>query len=386
GTLLGTQSLNVAGTIVDGPRTADGFIWWNINYDTGVDGWSVGDFLTKGVADIPALATNPIDTLRPGYWYRVPDSKLRSVMPNPLPPGTSGAGGILAESSGAFDTKRNQLIIWGGGHEDYSGNELYSFDIDTLKWTRIWGPTPTNLINSLTVDSSLRETYQDGNPASRHTRDGLEYLPNIDRFWSNGGSLWSGSGGNSTMSWMFDIANFKWERKMSGPGSFSNVYSAYDPKTGNILVHRGFSPALYEYNPTANTWTQRSQISLEGTIGYRRTAVFDPKRRHFYLIGIGEVLRYDLSKTGLATVEKISLLGDIPFIGMPGPGVEYDPISDQIVVWPHGPDIFTMNLDTNVWTKHSKKADDATILPAVPGGGFKGAQGRFRYIPSKNAF
>ena len=37
-----------------------------------------------------------------------------------------------AWSGGAYDTKRGQLYIWGGGHADYKGNEIYALDISTI--------------------------------------------------------------------------------------------------------------------------------------------------------------------------------------------------------------------------------------------------------------
>lgn len=52
-TLLGTQSLGALGTVVSGGVQADGFFWWNINYDSGVDGWSVEDYLQSYVAPNP---------------------------------------------------------------------------------------------------------------------------------------------------------------------------------------------------------------------------------------------------------------------------------------------------------------------------------------------
>jgi hypothetical protein len=49
GTLLGTQTTEAKGTIVDGPLTADGITWWQVNYDLGVDGWSGADnFVLSG--------------------------------------------------------------------------------------------------------------------------------------------------------------------------------------------------------------------------------------------------------------------------------------------------------------------------------------------------
>ena len=35
------------GTIIGGPTTADGYIWWQVNYDKNPDGWSAEDWLTK---------------------------------------------------------------------------------------------------------------------------------------------------------------------------------------------------------------------------------------------------------------------------------------------------------------------------------------------------
>ena len=48
GTILGTRPTGAQGTVVAGPTVAsDGSIWWNINYDTAVDGWTIDDYLQK---------------------------------------------------------------------------------------------------------------------------------------------------------------------------------------------------------------------------------------------------------------------------------------------------------------------------------------------------
>jgi hypothetical protein len=45
--ILGEQALSVLGTVIGGPTNSNDFNWWNINYDSGVDGWSVEDYLVK---------------------------------------------------------------------------------------------------------------------------------------------------------------------------------------------------------------------------------------------------------------------------------------------------------------------------------------------------
>jgi chitodextrinase len=63
GTLLGQQPVGALGTVIGGPTAANGFIWWNVNYDTAPDGWSVEDNLlayTAPTADttIPTTPTS----------------------------------------------------------------------------------------------------------------------------------------------------------------------------------------------------------------------------------------------------------------------------------------------------------------------------------------
>jgi hypothetical protein len=46
-TILGTQPVGALGTVIGGPVLADGYTWWNINYDNAPDGWSGDDGLAK---------------------------------------------------------------------------------------------------------------------------------------------------------------------------------------------------------------------------------------------------------------------------------------------------------------------------------------------------
>ena len=47
GTLLGTQPTGSLGAVIGGPVSADGFNWWNVNYENAPDGWSAEDYLIK---------------------------------------------------------------------------------------------------------------------------------------------------------------------------------------------------------------------------------------------------------------------------------------------------------------------------------------------------
>jgi parallel beta-helix repeat protein len=43
--ILGTQATGATGSIIGGPVNAGGYWWWQVNYDTGADGWSVENYL-----------------------------------------------------------------------------------------------------------------------------------------------------------------------------------------------------------------------------------------------------------------------------------------------------------------------------------------------------
>lgn len=60
GTLLGSQPVGALGTVIGGPTASGGFNWWNINYDTSPDGWSVEDNLSKVTSTPPPPPSGPI--------------------------------------------------------------------------------------------------------------------------------------------------------------------------------------------------------------------------------------------------------------------------------------------------------------------------------------
>ena len=45
GKALCTQPVGALGTVISGPQTAGGYTWWQVNYDSSCDGWSVENYL-----------------------------------------------------------------------------------------------------------------------------------------------------------------------------------------------------------------------------------------------------------------------------------------------------------------------------------------------------
>lgn len=56
GEIAGTQGAGARGVLTGSPVVAGGYTWWNVNYDTGMDGWSAEDFMQQVSA--PFAQTN----------------------------------------------------------------------------------------------------------------------------------------------------------------------------------------------------------------------------------------------------------------------------------------------------------------------------------------
>ncbi|MDD5033879.1 MAG: hypothetical protein PHE55_03905, partial [Methylococcaceae bacterium] len=339
-------------------------------------------------------AANPIDTLPPGHWYEIPHSKIRSVLsPLSLSNGIFGANGpvsiVTTWNGGAYDSKRDRYIVWGGGHADYAGNEVYVFDLSTLQWIRLNDPSPAS---ALTVDQPY---YADGKPSARHTYDYTLYVPNIDRFCSIGGAALRGTGNGSAPNVdCFNFDTLQWERKADTYYWGIGARAAYHPGNGRVyaLGSGGCGPIwctsqMGEWDPVANVWQAPNKDLFYGSDGdlaytYGLSVAIDPIRQKLYAIGQGLMLSYDLTVAhGKKAV--ITPLGASEIIGAYSPGLAYDPVSKNLVAWSGGQIVYTYDPDTNTWTQVSP-ASTNTVIPTAAA--VNGTHNRFQYIPSKNAF
>ena len=319
------------------------------------------------------IRSAPINT-----WIELPSTNLDSASPVSLPPGTAGVKGIMSKWCGAtYDTKRDRLIVWGGGHRGYAGNELYGFDINNMQWSRISEPTPTNQI----IENE--DVYADGRPSARHTYDGLSYIPEpIDALYARGSATYGSQPKQSLYTWVYGFKNNIWVRGEDHPDHRVSELTGYDFVSGNIYSQG--KNYLSTYSPKTNTWSVSSnRISIQPLDG---NATLDPVRRKFVRIGGGAIYAWDISANPPTQTELITT-GENNIINAIAPGFVYDPVSDKFVAW-DGFDttgaIYTLDMGTLVWEK------------IIPAGGvkpfvdtnseFNGIFGRFQYIPSKNVF
>lgn len=322
-----------------------------------------------------------VDNLKPGEWCEVPNSMMKDQEAKPplisqqlydSIQGNAGVLGVMQKwSGGAFDTKRNRLVVWGGGHGGYGGNEIYAFDVNTLTWQRLTLPSA----GPFDVD-----ILGDGRPSSRHTYDSLDYLPPpIDKFFARGTYYYTFGGGSRT-AWFFDFDTLQWQRRADLPeDSAVEIVGGYDP-VGGLVYEQGYT-RLWAYDPINNVWTEAGPSN--GFYPISGTAAVDPKRRKLVRVGGGVAHMWDISQRPAPRTD-LSTTGVKDIENAESPGFVYDPVSDRFVAWDGGASVYTLNMDTMTWTKVPPAATNTVTPPQITAEG--GVYGRFQYIPSKNAF
>ena len=313
-------------------------------------------------------------------WYNIPDTKLRSVCP---PNGFGGSGYdfssycryvIEAWNGAVFDSARNRLIIWGGGHADYFGNEIYALDLNSLTIKRLTDPGLP-----LTTSGPCQESLVNGTqPNSRHTYDGIAYMANVDRMFVFGGSL-SPCGSFSQATWAFNFSTSSWEKRNpsgSVPAAVPGIVSAYDPNSGKVFLHDNLD--LYTYSYPTDSYQKLTNNGIG--IDYHMTGVIDPVRKKFVIIGAGQSWLYDISPSSTYAKQTLNTVGGDAIINSLYPGLAYDPVSDRIVAWNGGDAVYSLNLDTNTWTAVTSYSGGPGT--AVANGTYK----RWSYSPTSGVF
>jgi hypothetical protein len=312
-------------------------------------------------------------------WTQLPNTKLRSVCP---PNGFGGSGYNFSSycnsvtsawNSAVFDTRRNRLIVWGGGHADYLGNELYSLDVNSSSVSRLTDPGLP--IPSSPGDCPAEAIAGGTQPGSRHTYDALAYLENEDRmFVFGGGNL---CGNFSSVTWTYSFGDAKWERRNSSgtiPRAVPGIVSAYDSASGDVYLHD--DRYLYRYDYSTDNY---ERLSGSNGIDYHMTGAIDPVRRKFVIVGAGSVYVYDISTNSNYTQQTLNTTGGNDVVNSFYAGLAYHPPSGKVVAWNGGDTVYSLDLNTATWTSTSPPGGPG---PALVNGTYK----RWSYSPASNAF
>lgn len=160
---------------------------------------------------------------------------------------------VSAWSSFAWDSTRQDLLLFGGGHANYAGNEMYVWDGATGKWGL--GSLPSRTVSAGPYQPSY---IVDGvAPQSVHTYDNNLYLPHNDMFVTFGGAVYNSGGRFTTNIGGVEqkAGPYLWDPTKADPakvgGTTGSGYNMVNvAEGGNMWTNRAGSidnPALYDF-------------------------------------------------------------------------------------------------------------------------------------------
>jgi len=369
-------------------------------------------------------------------WHALPSNTVLQAS-GACPPNNFGGdpfmfseecANVIRSWSGAIaDTTANRLLVWGGGHTNYYGNEIYSLNLtaNPITLTRLKDPTvPTNFANSANCVDSIPPGTSDFAPNSRSSYGGMALIPGPYQMYITGGALACLFGDGSQNTWTIslnDLSNSSsWVHAnptlvgplpgSNGGFTFGNV-ADYDPNSGLVFVSD--SAAIYSYNFQTNTYALATpqqgfitSIFLDGAI--------DPSRKLFVLVGgcstttscgPGDgVFVADISNPTTTTQQNWTaatmadpncaefLSGGVNPINASNPGIAFDSVANDFVGWPNqGNNVYIMTPDTVNQRLTCQKLTFPNGPPnsahtTAGANSSNGTFGRFRYFPGLDVF
>lgn len=346
-----------------------------------------------------------------GSWLKVNQNAVSSVWTPPELREDNAMSRIIgAWSSFAWDSNRQSLIIYGGGHANYIGNDVYTFNGSTLLWER--SSLPSKMVPTTVGVGYTYGFPADGSmnaPASAHTYDNTVFLTQADRYltfggaaWNNGAAYLKANGDGSftrTGPYTFDpkkadankvggttgsgvnpstLGSQAWQNRdalvTNGSGSIrpkgiADGFSDTMVINGKDVVYvggaqDGTAMDLYRYtihdpdNPALDTW-ELVGINWNTLNTGNSAGALDPGSNLFVRTGDAtrNFLMWDLSAAGPANHDQVitplDLTGGLAPTSFGGWGLTYDPQRDQFVLWGGGPNVFGLAAPTagqSQWT------------------------------------
>ncbi len=368
-------------------------------------------FLT-GLAGAAALAMLPWagdlhaagpDDLQVGHWTIVSSNTVSSLDPCPARncaySGNEGQPGVMDDwSGGAYAGNLGtygSLLVFGGGHGGYLGNEVYAFDIAQGAWSRLTDPAnppDCNLATSSMADNS---------PCSAHMYEALEYSPVTSEFVKLGSSSDAHTVLGTAYVHALDVNTGNWRRGAKMPtweGTASDdgegATTAWDSKRNVIWWHGSWrayatsNKTLRKYNPVTDTWTEYPgvNVNIDAAMAY-------DAQRDILVINDGRsnnrVVAFDLS-TANPTSHTLNTTGDTSAQQSSAIGFDWDSTAKVFVAWMGGSQVYTLSPPasgdwrTGTWTW--TRVNAASGNQHSPAKNSRGTYGRFRYVPALNGF
>jgi len=444
----GTTNVNADDTITYTPH--QGFAGSDSFTYTVSDGRDGSDTASVRVSVQPAVSGSTlmerISAAPEGSWIKVNTNRFEDVWThvaqrarvNDSPLGDPRKI-ITAWGAMTWDGNRKHLIIWGGGHADYAGNDVYTFDTETLRWER--ASLPSAVVQPFGDARFFTSDGASSAPMSSHGYDNLEFLPLLDRLVTFGGALFNSGqnfvqddGVTRTGPYLWDpsrasgdmvggksgsqvapaefpgvVGGEMWMNRDSmvangigtaRPQAFANGTSAY-------VVEEGVESVLVTETPASGGDLFRYTMPVRDDPALDRWELIGPGSRSYSDQGAGA---YDpRHKVYLRTARVLGAYGIVMWnVATPGPsnepvkflptddegqfalsnlhGMDFDPVRSAFVLWDGGSAVWYLKPPDSgpAFTPTGWKVSPAPVsgpdAPAVRS--TTGILGKWKYIPS----
>ena len=303
--------------------------------------------------------------------YRCTDAKGEAV----------GMCGFVTDFSGmVYDAKRQQTVLFGGGHAATNYNAINTLPSSSLRWSEEYPPMTASTMMASNYDYALGAWVRgsDGGPypraAARHTEDLMNVVGDdlilLGVVEGNAHGTASGDTTEKLFRSSARIAHYNFVSKTwvfaNTPGIGDWAASAYDPVSGKIIILG--SSTLSVYDPTAKTL--QTAINLTGRSGvahikhgdgnpfaqnplrYNNNLVYFPPTQKMYYFEhfTGSVYEVDLNRADFSA-STVTLLDTT---GTPPPAVEvgygYDTVNHVIGGGPVNNVFYIFDPATKAWS------------------------------------
>jgi len=360
------------------------------------------------------------------------DTDFRNMQ---YPSHSNPASIIGAWSSFAWDSNRGDLLLFGGGHANYAGNEVYRWRASTQRWEL--ASLPSKIVQ--TANGYFPVGGAEYAPQSAHTYDNSVFLPGADRFVTFGGAAFTSgnwfTAENSdgtvrrTGPYFFDPSKadpnkvggadgtgvdpnspggYMWENRdiYSRPGLVTYVQGSiqgttdYARENGKEVIYSSAPGGggsehivarltINDYNdPSLDTWEVLG-INWFGS-GGNGAGAYDPVRNLYIKTygGSTPFTFWNLDNPGVGNKNVLVSLETPPedFVVNGQFGLEYDPVRDRFLLWGGGGDVFQLDVGNNDGTGWlvSRLSTTGSALPADIV--FNGVLGKWHYASNLDVF
>ncbi len=286
--------------------------------------------------------------------------ELRPMMAKTLP---SPSLIIGAWSSFAWDSNRGNLLIYGGGHANYRGNEVYLWRGSTQLWERASLPSESvqdNLGNWNAIDGA------DNAPASAHTYDNNIFLPILDRMLVLGGAADSNGGhylrANDAGTAKRITGPYLFDPNLAHPDRVGGTTGSHVQRTGPHMEIVGGNMWVNREN-WLNASKPKTNVFTDGCTAY---AEEDGKDVVYMYVKTSTLYRYRIQDLANRSLDTWEIVGR--YWGGPGSQTAcgYDPVGKSFVR------VATNTTPFVFWdlNRAGPKNDDVRLVPDDPTGEF----------------